>query len=437
MSASDLTHNNIHRAGSGSPFPWWERALHGVLFAGVTLPLTGFGKLLRKVKGRAWGASPAPNAVRSVLIVQVEHLGDFLVSSGFHQAVREAFPNAHITVLVDRILVNLIRNSPYFDEVIGFNQSGSKYYRLLAGPVRAYRLAKDQLWSKRFDVVINQRWDADLKHGAILGMFALGKYNIGFSSSTTAGKRVMSRGVDAMFTHSIDEGDLIHDGLRGGQLLQALGVPGGTLKCEIFTSDADKEFALEELNKIGEDRMVALGVGASQARHQWPIERYAEIALWIRDQWPDVKFLVVGNSADGAKAETLRSVLGDRLLNYAGKCSFGQSAELLRRASLYFGSDSGPMHMAAAQGLDIVEISCLPDEGPPDHPNSPIRYAPVGVRATVLRPALYASGCSYGCRAGESHCIKGVSIEMAKEALSESLSVAPYGKTLSAYSERI
>jgi len=59
-----------------------------------------------------------------------------------------------------------------------------------------------------------------------------------------------------------------------------------------------------------------------------------------------------------------------------------------RRARLFIGGDTGPMHLAAALGIPVVAIF---------GPTNPVRNGPFGTRSVVLRSP--SSGTSHARRA--------------------------------------
>jgi heptosyltransferase-2/heptosyltransferase-3 len=73
-------------------------------------------------------------------------------------------------------------------------------------------------------------------------------------------------------------------------------------------------------------------------------------------------------------------------LSLAGQTSVGQLAALLRRAALVLGVDSGPLHLAAAQGAPTLHLYGPGDAG---------RFGPWGnpARHVVLREELWCSPC--------------------------------------------
>src|SRR5664279_6528735 len=60
------------------------------------------------------------------------------------------------------------------------------------------------------------------------------------------------------------------------------------------------------------------------------------------------------------------------------KCSVGELIALTRRAHLFIGGDTGPMHLAAALKIPVVAIF---------GPTNPARNGPFGTRSVVLRSA--------------------------------------------------
>jgi heptosyltransferase-2 len=85
------------------------------------------------------------------------------------------------------------------------------------------------------------------------------------------------------------------------------------------------------------------------------------------------------------------------------------SAALIARSALYIGMDTGPMHLAAACGVPVVEISCHPLSGRSEQANSPSRFGPYATRSRILRPARPLAPCVDSCVVLHgSHCISQV-----------------------------
>jgi len=88
------------------------------------------------------------------------------------------------------------------------------------------------------------------------------------------------------------------------------------------------------------------------------------------------------------------------------------------------------MHLAAAERVPVIEISCHPLNGSPLHPNSPRRFSPWRVPHRVIQPRKAIAFCSNGCTSAQAHCILDITVEQMKEAVVALLS-QQYGIMLS------
>jgi heptosyltransferase-3 len=130
-------------------------------------------------------------------------------------------------------------------------------------------------------------------------------------------------------------------------------------------------------------RSIAVAPGTKFASKTWPEDRFLGVVeQLIRDH--DVFPIVLGGPEDREK--------GDRLIaswkrgaNAAGELSVRGSAALLERCSLYLGNDTGTMHLAAAVGVPCVAIFASVDW--------PGRWLPFGERNVVFRSPVACEGC--------------------------------------------
>ena len=119
---------------------------------------------------------------------------------------------------------------------------------------------------------------------------------------------------------------------RGAELLKFIGAAAGPGAGEVWFTDDDRRYADSFLGREPARTLIAFGIGASQKKRCWPIQRFLALAELILESHPDVSFLIVGNAEDAAEAEYLRPVLKDRLLIRAGACSIARSCALRETA---------------------------------------------------------------------------------------------------------
>ncbi len=165
---------------------------------------------------------------------------------------------------------------------------------------------------------------------------------------------------------------------------------------------------------------IVIGCNATRIdRRSWPLNNYATVISSINKKYPDIRFVVIVSSEDVTVAEELICLTGNYVKSLAGELSLLESAAAMKRSSMYIGNDSGPMHMAAAAGIPVVEISCHPEGGDIDHANAPERFGPYGVPSRICRPIEPKAPCTDACNESEAHCILNVSVEQVELAVKE------------------
>jgi heptosyltransferase-2 len=152
------------------------------------------------------------------------------------------------------------------------------------------------------------------------------------------------------------------------------------------------------------DLVIAFAPGAGAVKRCWPIERFVELGRVLVREY-DARLVVVGGPEDRHLGGQLESGLRPAVLNLAGRTTLRETAAVLERCQLAVTTDSGPMHLAAAAGGAVVEISCHPRAGDVEHYNSPVRLHPWGTPYAVLQPEHGADGCRDSCESSEPHCI--------------------------------
>lgn len=131
-------------------------------------------------------------------------------------------------------------------------------------------------------------------------------------------------------------------------------------------------WATAEIKRLGIAGYAMVTPGAGWGGKQWPPERFGALARALAAH--NLKTLV--NTAPGEEP------LADRVVEASGgsaipvHCTISQLIALIRRARVFAGGDTGPLHLAAALGIPVVAVF-----GPTD----PARTGPFGARAVVFR----------------------------------------------------
>jgi len=119
-------------------------------------------------------------------------------------------------------------------------------------------------------------------------------------------------------------------------------------------------------------KLVLLNPGAGWGAKQWPADRYGTIARELAADGYTVRINYGPGEEDLANAVEASSEGSARSV----QCSLGELIALTRRASLFIGGDTGPLHLASALKVPVIALF-----GPTD----PARNGPFGERNIVLR----------------------------------------------------
>lgn len=289
--------------------------------------------------------------VKNILVIKLRHIGDVLLTVPAIRALHEALPGAHISALVNSGTEEMLSGNPLLTEVFCFDRrikdSGSAPRRIIGeiGFVRSLR-------QRNFDMTV------DLTGGdrpALLGFLSGARYRLGYdpAGSGFAGKR-------RLYTHLAPRPQAqTHAVLRDCGVAGAFGIPARDLTVDIFTSPQD-ETTIDKLLK-------AEGVGA-----ETPFVHVHPASRWLFKTWTiagmaavldglganGLRVVITTGPADAERriSRSITEAMKSRPVDLSGRVSLKQLAALSRRATLFFGVDSAPMHIAAAAGTRVTAI---------------------------------------------------------------------------------
>jgi heptosyltransferase I len=139
--------------------------------------------------------------------------------------------------------------------------------------------------------------------------------------------------------------------------------------------DPQAELRIEQ--RLGELKMrefAILNPGAGWGAKRWPAERYGEVARGLAKRGLQ-SIINYGPGEESLAREVEAASQGTAAMM---TCSITDLIALTRRAKLFVGGDTGPLHLAAALRVPVVAIY-----GPTD----PARNGPFATRSVVLRSA--------------------------------------------------
>lgn len=319
-----------------------------------------------------------------ILVVQPDLIGDVVLTSPFLRDLKKLYPDSHVILVVHPDSFNLVELCPYVDEILKFDCERIKWfgnYRKFAK--HAIKFRHTHFKNRSFDLAIFPHWDTDNYGGSFVCALSGAGTKIGYSERCNSNKESLNRGFDKYFSETIDTKEIRHEVEQKLFMLKHLGLKHPDNRLELWTSEDDKNFAEQFLaGRNTNKKLIAFCMGASLPRKKWPVQNFIETAQHIQNS----DILLIGSEEDVEDAKILKSSLAKNIFDATGKTTLRQAAALLKKCDLYIGNDTGPMHLAAAQKVPCVVISCHSPHSSDVKPLSPVRFGPWQVKKTVLRP---------------------------------------------------
>jgi ADP-heptose:LPS heptosyltransferase len=346
-----------------------------------------------------WFRPGAPAAaVRRVLLLRLERIGDLLMVLDAIRDARAAWPDAEIDLAVGSWNLPLARLIPGLSRLeiadapwLARDGSGASVRSLIA-QARAWR-------ARRYDVVVN--FEPDIRSN-VLAWLTGAPRRVGYW--TGGGGRLLTDARPyAPATHvSVNARHLIAH--AAGQSPPA----SAERQASHLTPPPEAATAAEHVLRGRHGPFVGVHASGGRESKQWHLDRFAGVARRLAES-RRATIVLTGSAADRPLVDAVRRELtGLPVVDAAGTLDLPSLAALLARLDLFITGDTGPMHLAAAVGAPIVALF---------GPSNPLRYGPLGAHQRILRIDLPCSPCGQvrlppeRCRGHVPDCLDGLSVE--------------------------
>lgn len=350
---------------------------------------------------------------RRILVVKLDHIGDWVLCTPFLENLRRNAPRAEISALVLPRVYDLASACPHVDRVVMLGSTHTDTFEISTPRWSDAALFERDYSERAFDLTIVPRWDADFEGAARIAAGSSARFVVGFSESCTRRERVINRGDDRFYTHVVDDRTVAHEVEHNLNLIEAMKGCVTTRRTAVHVSEADQQAANRWLaRQFGPyaGPLIALAPFASEPKRELHLRDFAALAQGIAAA-ARCPLIVIGGPADRFRGARLTALLRPEAVSVAGQLSIRETAALIRRCDVLVGVDSGPVHLAAAVGTPVAVLSCHPATGSPSHANSPARFAPWASDRSnllILQPAAGTPPCRDCCTATGPHCILGI-----------------------------
>jgi len=258
-------------------------------------------------------------AFKKILILRFGAIGDVVHTTALFRSLKKYNPETEIHYAASKSPLLLIENDPDLEKTWILEDKTYKYL---------INLAK-KLQKEKFDVFINLQPSIKTK---IFGLI------LGAKKTLTYKKTFKLNAVENFWkTAKPIFKDIILD-----------------KETKIYLDNNLREKAK---NLIQTDKkIIGFNIGANSARQgrKWPLEHWMRLAESIINKYNCI-IVLTGSNEDAEEAKILAETSSD-IISFCGELTITESAALLEKCDILISGDTGPLHIAAAIGTQVIGL---------------------------------------------------------------------------------
>ena len=362
--------------------------------------------------------------VKNILVMRLDAIGDFVLTSGFIRELRLNYPFARITLVVSKLVYPLAELCPYVNRVIAFdnNFNSGDFLELVT---RVSEFAEEHFWQDRYDLSFSVQWGSENLPALFMGYLSGARERIGYGYQIELMHfdKLPPKNQDPNYLFLtkpvINPKDMLHEVEKHLYVLEAVGLPVRSKNMELWYNFEDIQNARGLLNGINSDYIkIVVGIGAGGDSRKYSVEGYIKAFKMIIEHTKEkVCFVIIGGKAEAEDARMIQKSLPEKCVhNLVEKTTLRETIAVISLSDMFIGNDTGVMHMAAALNTPIITVYRQPkdkDSMVPGVFNEYYRFSPWQARAVVLRPVHALGECKTalvygGCKEPTAHCINQV-----------------------------
>ncbi len=298
------------------------------------------------------------NSIERILFIRSDRMGDVLMNLPAIRCLRQNYPKAWLTWMVDRSVAPLLRDHPDVDEIFEIDnnklQEDASYRRELLNKVRKIH----------FDMGIASNAEKSF-HWML---FRAGiPVRIGWKRKWSFLLNKTARDDKATANRHETESNLKLASLAGPRAWDGTWrLPLDSAAVSSVEKRLTKEFPDLEVP------VLAVHAGTSDPEKRWPAAKFATVCEKIMKSGR-ARIILIGGSEEEAQSRDLFSRLPDGARDWTGALNLKELSALLHapRVKTLLSVDSGPVHIAWLHGKPVVALYAKNTPG-----SSPMRWGP-------------------------------------------------------------
>ncbi|MCX5750940.1 MAG: glycosyltransferase family 9 protein [Candidatus Saganbacteria bacterium] len=283
--------------------------------------------------------------IKKILIIRPDAIGDVVLITPALSALKKRFPEAKLTLLIQKYTEDVVKGNPDIDAIIIDDIKAGK-----VNNVFEYFGYVNRIKSQKFDLCVN--YYNDTPAYAYLPFLAGIPYRIADKS------RILSSWLSNLgtFLNHLDPNKHVVE--RNLDLIMPLGIDRSNPKLILpIQKESENKVAalLESLNISKEQLLIGIHIGTGGSNKAWRADGYAKVIDTLSEQY-NAKIILIGSGKEEKTAIEIISLCKHKPISLVNKLTLAELIALISYLKLFIGVDSGPMHIAAALKIPVVAI---------------------------------------------------------------------------------
>lgn len=301
-------------------------------------------------------------------MIRLSSIGDIVHALPAVAALGQSSPDAEISWAVEKRYAALLEGNPFVQKVIPLDTIGWRARWTAGGTAREVVRDLIGVRGSRAGFAIDFQ---GLVKSAALARLSGAPRRIGFG-----GPWLRESIARVFYTESVEargRSHVVEENLALAERAGARPVERDRWQFPLPASAECTRRVEERLSHLGVERFLVINPGGGWMSKRWAPKQYAQL-IGDLEHDGDWTVLITGSPAEEFIArEILERAQAGRALYFAS--TLAEYIALIRRASLFVGGDTGPLHLAAAVGTPIVAIY---------GPTNPARNGPFAAADIVI-----------------------------------------------------
>ena len=333
-----------------------------------------------------------PSKIKKILLIRPRRIGDIILTTPAVSALREGFPQAFISYIVEKPYKELVEGNPNLNEIVVLEKNQS-----LKNFIKLTRLIR----KKKYDVVLDFHGGP---RASLFTLFSRAKLKVGYKVKykNFIYHIKLPRSVKAGYIHSAE---------NHINLVKALGVhvefPPPLFIPQATKTEAKKVEKFMKEKRLQGNKVITIHISAGNKYRDWGVDNLIQLVNLLAQRL-GVKMVLIGTKEDQKAEQDILKKSKVPLSSAVSKFNLREIKELISRSSLFVGPDSGPMHIAASTSTPIVALF---------GPTLPAHFAPWQAIAHLIEKEFDCRPCRQrSCIYEDFRCLRSIKPEEVYEA---------------------